>query len=330
MGDAFHQGQSMQTSVGLSFTGPQSTCGLHHYISFIADLSSCVSPRVRVLAMSTAQDGETTKIVDRVYQLRRRSSHLWQHAKFNPNVVDTSTLATPGECNKFLELWHAEHIDHSRFRFRDEIERNGSKLLKIRTRIEEAYVLILHCEATLGLTYPQADPSDKQITEDNRRHDCFSALERTLRELQYPFPVYKPVMHDTPMNETSPASGPATPPVPSPHIATVATPTPIFSHVSPAYAEPQPMTDEVYTAVKQEHDVDQIMESESVDRAHLRHDSHLGSHGTPVESPMETKLPSISTWQMPETLAQIPATRPYDPILSRTSPMHNSPLMDPS
>ena len=132
------------------------------------------------------------------------------------------------------------------------------------------------------------------------------------------------------MNETSPASGPATPPVPSPHIATVATPTPIFSHVSPAYAEPQPMTDEVYTAVKQEHDVDQIMESESVDRAHLRHDSHLGSHGTPVESPMETKLPSISTWQMPETLAQIPATRPYDPIFSRTSPMHNSPLMDPS
>lgn len=123
--------------------------------------------------MSTAHDGETTPIVDRVFELRRRFSYLWQHAQHNSNNVDTSTLATLGECNMFLDLWLNEHIDLSRSRFWDDIAINDVKMQRIRRRVEEAYVLVQHCEKTLKVTYPERHETDAVITEYVERQIVF-------------------------------------------------------------------------------------------------------------------------------------------------------------
>lgn len=129
---------------------------------------------------------------------------------------------------------------------------------------------------------------------------------------------------------TSPSTDSASPPRHSPHIATVSTPAPSFTSVYPAYSDPQPVHEEISADVKEEQETDQAMEIDSTDRAHFRHDSHIGSQGAASEVPTDTKLPSISSWQMPASLAQVPATRGFDPILPRPPLMHNSPSMDPA
>lgn len=120
---------------------------------------------------------------------------------------------------------------------------------------------------------------------------------------------------------------PRTSPAPSPYIAASPNPAPPSSRVSPAYHEAPHPNDEPQAFVEQEQQSDHFMASESPDRSHLRKDSHLGSQGT-QNSPHMEKLPPISSFQMPSSLAQIPTTTGYGPILPRPSQMKHSPPMN--
>lgn len=116
---------------------------------------------------------------------------------------------------------------------------------------------------------------------------------------------------------TIPTSPPSTvgQSTPSPHVRTSDSPAP--------HAEPHPVSQDYQVYVKQEHPLDQFVAEESPDRVHLRHDSHWSSHSEQGEPRTDNKLPPISAY-LPSTMAQIPTTSGYGPILPRPSSMQSS------
>jgi hypothetical protein len=118
-----------------------------------------------------------------------------------------------------------------------------------------------------------------------------------------------------------PTNAPSTPPAPSPMRAS-ASPAISSSHVSPAsYEEPIARDELQRVFVKQE----QLVDEAGIDApSHLRKDSHVAHQSPPKEQPLDT-LPPISSFQPSASLAQIPSSAPYNPILPFPAMHHSSP-----
>jgi hypothetical protein len=172
---------------------------------------------------------------------------------------------------------------------------------------------------------------------NNHRDDCFHALDCTLRELVQP--IAWPFI-EVPNAATSRITSnytPSSPATSSSYVAAATIATPYFDPISSAYTPaPQPPQtpwtpyDEQQVQIKEEQQPDHSPMFDSLDRvAHLRHDSHLGSHVTSQEAPFENKLPPIAAWhQNSAPLAQVPSTSSYSPILPRPVSYHTSPSRD--
>jgi hypothetical protein len=163
---------------------------------------------------------------------------------------------------------------------------------------------------------------------DNYRDDCFYALRSTLRKLQEPsnpppFAITAAVIQSPP-----PTNNPITPPGPSPRMATSVSPAISSSRVSPASYDELLARDDPEVYIKQEQHTDGTL-VDSLDRSHLRKDSHFATHTIPKEQQPQDKLPPFSSFQPSASLAQVPSSAAYGPILPRPS-IHNSPSANSS
>ncbi|KIW09518.1 uncharacterized protein PV09_00394 [Verruconis gallopava] len=308
----------MQSNV-LSFPGHP--CGFRRYISLITDRSSCVPFRVRVLAMSTTRDGDvTTSTLQSIFSLRQRLDAACHASLVLDNYGNHLAKNSLIHCQEYLNLWIEEHVGRTSEgrKFRDFAARNEDKVRWIREIIEEASLLMLHCECKLGI--PQSSvPQANRIVEDDVRHDCFPALQTSLEKLQQP-DTYKPPLNLTAsiIRPLPPSNAPSTPPAPSSRVGSSTSPT-TSARVSPAsYEEITTRDDKVY--VKQEQSAD-MMETDSQDRFHYRKDSHLGSQSAPNGRSPDV-LPPMQD-PAGEPLAQIPNAAPYSLIFLQNSPPTN-------
>jgi hypothetical protein len=128
---------------------------------------------------------------------------------------------------------------------------------------------------------------------------------------------------------TSPATSNSTPPpAPSPQPMSLQTsfaPPSSLSQPSPPQLDaPRLSHDEQSVHVKEEEQEDYDMETDPPNGAHLRKDSYFGTpKGASAEQDPKALPPisSFSSWQMPATLAQVPSSAGFGPILPNPSPL---------
>jgi hypothetical protein len=136
--NGFDRRRSMQIDV-LSVSGHP--CRLQ-YISLIAGISSCIPTCVRVPAMSTARDGETTRTTVLTYRtLQKRLNVALLHTN------NAGFVRILGECIAHLDLWRKDHID-PRGQLRAKSNSQAPRFLQT---LDEASELMLHCEYKLGI-----------------------------------------------------------------------------------------------------------------------------------------------------------------------------------
>jgi hypothetical protein len=115
--------------------------------------------------MSTARDGETTRIVVNFLTLKDRLKYLLKHAQPSPHDVSRSWRQNLNESAWILDLWEQEHIDASKRTLREETAVNEEKVSRVRKRLEEALDLVRHCEYTVKISYPRASLLEPRLTE---------------------------------------------------------------------------------------------------------------------------------------------------------------------
>ena len=115
--------------------------------------------------MSTAQDGDTTTIVNSLYNLRHRLTSLRAAALASDPATgpSVSILRVLTNAETTLELWLNEQFGRGSHARRDNpllSQGNISRIVRIRN---EAIVLLQHCERTLRTSYPEAPATELPI-----------------------------------------------------------------------------------------------------------------------------------------------------------------------
>lgn len=327
----------------LSFTGHP--CGFRR-IALIADISSCISPRVRVLAMSTTRDGETTSITlsnvqtfsDRLLAAHHRA--LETISKSN-NDRRSRYLA---DCQNFFGYWYKDHFGPDGRIFRERAMRDEAQAVSIGGVVDEANDLMQHCEFALGL--PQRNPRptipitqyvrfcstscvramsvemDANIDHsDEYRDDCFEKLANIFCKQPQSKAHFNSLALTAALigsNQNSHSQN-----TPSPRIANSASPAArSSSRASPASYDGRSTYNESPIYVKQEPYTDELME-DLQDRAHLRKDSQQTVQS--VKDQMQDRLPPLYALHGNANLAEVPVSKPYSQAMFPQSTVLPSP-----